>query len=42
MPYKLPALKSYVGGKRFASLKMHSDFDYAGLQPLIVPSQKRK
>ena len=39
---KLDVVQSYVKGKRFSTLKMHSDFDYASLEPLLSPSQRRR
>lgn len=41
MPCTLDAIKSYIGGKKYARLKAHKDFDFKRLEPLIVPSQKR-
>lgn len=42
MPARLDAVRAYVNGKKFIKLKAAADLNYKGLEPLIIPSQKRK
>lgn len=42
MPARLEAVRTYVSGKKFAKLKALADLNRKKLEPLIIPSVKRK
>lgn len=42
MPARLEALLDYVAGKKFTKLKALADLNNKKLEPLIIPSAKRK